>query len=77
MPEAKPIPCLGWLEAERKMTKKLSSVLQRIAKALRRYTHGANLPRRHGELAQQLALVAPLGGGAIVAWHALHLPDSE
>jgi hypothetical protein len=33
--------------------------------------------QRHGDLAQQFALVAPLGGGAIVAFQALHLTESD
>ena len=45
---------------------KLSSVLARIAKALFASNRGRNLPN-HGDLAHQFALVAPLGGGAVIA----------
>jgi hypothetical protein len=58
------------------MTKKLSSVLGWIAKVLHAYKHGRNL-QRHGDLAHQFALVAPLGGGAMVAFQALHLAESD
>jgi len=33
--------------------------------------------QRHVDLAYQFALVAPLGGGAMVALQALHLPESD
>lgn len=58
------------------MTKKLGSILVRIAKVLFASRCGRNL-ERHGELAHQFALVAPLGGGAIVAYQALHLPEGD
>ena len=58
------------------MTKKLTSVLLRIAQGLHAYRPGDNL-QRHGDLARQFALVAPLGGGAIVALQALHQAEGE
>ena len=58
------------------MTKKLGSVLGWIAKVLHTYSHGRHL-KRHGDLAHQFALVAPLGGGAMVAFQALHLAEGD
>ena len=58
------------------MTKKLGSVLGWISKVLHAYNHGRNL-KRHGDLAHQFALVAPLGGGAMVTYQALHLAESD
>jgi hypothetical protein len=58
------------------MSKKLGSVLMRIARVLHASNRGRKL-QRHGELAQQFALVAPLGGGAIVALQALHLRGGD
>jgi hypothetical protein len=64
------------LEVERKMANKLSSVLVRIAKVLFA-SRGGNL-LQHGDLAHQFALVAPLGGGAVIALQqALRLPESD
>jgi hypothetical protein len=61
---------------ERKMTNKLTSVLARITKVLFASTRGRNL-LQHGDLAHQFALVAPLGGGAVLALQqALSLPES-
>lgn len=58
------------------MTKKLTSVLLRITKALHAFKQGGNL-QRHEDLARQFALVAPLGGGAIVALQALHQAEGD
>ena len=59
------------------MTNTLSSVLVRIAKALFASNRGRNLPH-HGDLAHQFALVAPMGGGAVIALQqALHLPEND
>lgn len=46
------------------MTNKLTSVLARIAKVLFASKRGR---LEHGDLAHQFALVAPLGGGAVLA----------
>jgi len=54
------------------MTKKPASVFERIAKLF----HASKL-QRHWDLAHQFALVAPLGGGAMVTLQTLHLPVSE
>jgi hypothetical protein len=62
---------------ERKMTNKLTSVLARIAKVLFASNRGRNL-LQHGDLAHQFALVAPLGGGAVLALQqALSLPEND
>jgi len=58
------------------MTKKLASILAWIANVLHASDRGRNL-QRHGDLAHQFALVAPLGGGAIIAFQALHLPEDN
>ena len=58
------------------MTKTLTSVFARIFKLLRASDRGRKL-QRHGDLAHQFALIAPLGGGAIVAFQALHLPEGD
>jgi len=58
------------------MTKKLTSVFERISKFLHASDRGHKL-QRHVDLAHQFALVAPLGGGAMVALQALHLPESD
>ena len=58
------------------MTKMLGSILVRIAKVFDGSNRRRNL-QRHGDLAHQFALVAPLGGGAIVAFQALHLPEGD
>jgi hypothetical protein len=65
------------LEVERKMTNKLSSIFLRIAKVLRASNRGRNL-LHHEDLAHQFALVAPLGGGAVLALQqALSQPESD
>jgi hypothetical protein len=48
------------------MTGKLSSLFVRIANVLRASRHRRNL-QQHGDLAHQFALVAPMGGGAVIA----------
>jgi hypothetical protein len=58
------------------MTKKPVSVYERLANLFYATDRGRNL-QRHGDLAHQLTLVAPLGGGAIVALQALHLPKID
>ena len=58
------------------MSKKPASVFERISKLLYARDRGHKL-ERHGDLAHQFALVAPLGGGAMVALQALHLPESD
>ena len=59
------------------MTNKLSSIFVRIAKVLHASSRGRNL-LQHGDLAHQFALVAPLGGGAVIALQqALRLPESD
>ena len=58
------------------MTNKLGSILVRIAKVFHASNRGRNL-ERHADLAHQFALVAQLGGGAIVTFQALHLPESD
>ena len=58
------------------MTKKPASVYERLANLLYASDRGHKL-QRHGDLAHQFALVAPLGGGAIVALQALHLPEID
>ena len=78
-PRSRMVPlgnCLDGYQRERKMTKKLGSVLGWIANVLHAHKHGRNL-QRHGDLAHQFALVAPLGGGAMVALQALQLPDRD
>ena len=58
------------------MTKKPASVYERLARLL--YAPGRTHElQRHGDLAHQFALVAPLGGGAIVALQALHTPEID
>jgi len=57
------------------MTNTLTSVFARIAKLLRASDRGRKL-QRHGDLAHQFALIAPLGGGAIVALQALQSDDA-
>jgi hypothetical protein len=58
------------------MTKKPASVYERLAGLL--YASGRTRElQRHGDLAHQFALIAPLGGGAIVALQALHLPEID
>ena len=59
------------------MANKLSSVLAQIANLLFAPKRGRNL-LQHGDLARQFALVAPLGGGAVIALQqALRLPESD
>ena len=58
------------------MTKKLTSVFEQLAKLLAASGRGRAL-QRHGDLAHQFALVAPLGGGAMLALQALHAPESD
>ena len=58
------------------MSKKPASVFKRISKLLHASDRGHKL-QRHVDLAYQFALVAPLGGGAMVALQALHLPESD
>jgi hypothetical protein len=58
------------------MSKKPVSVFERISKLLHASDRGHKL-QRHVDLANQFALVAPLGGGAMVALQALHLPESD
>ena len=58
------------------MTKTLGSILVWIANVLHATDRGCHL-QRHGGLARQFALVAPLGGGAVVAFQALHLPEGD
>src|SRR5262249_45985575 len=60
----------GGPKRERNMTKKPASVYERLANLLCASDRGHKL-QRHGDLAHQFALVAPLGGGAIVALQAL------
>ena len=55
------------------MSKKPASVFERISKLL----HAGHKLQRQVDLANQFALVAPLGGGAMVALQALHLPESD
>ena len=59
------------------MTNKLSAIFLRMAKVLRASNRARNL-MQHGDLAHQFALVAPLGGGAVIALQqALRLPESD
>jgi hypothetical protein len=58
------------------MTKKLAAVIEQLAKLFGASGRGRAL-QRHGDLAHQFALVAPLGGGAMVALQALHLPEGD
>ena len=58
------------------MSKKPASVFERISKLLHARDRGHKL-QRHVDLAHQFALVAPLGGGAMVTLQALHLPESD
>ena len=58
----------------KQLTKQLASVLLRIAKIRAAPSRGRNL-QRPWHLAREFSLVAPLGGGAIVAFQALHLPE--
>ena len=59
------------------MTNKLSSIFVRIAKVLHASDRGRNL-LQHGDLAHQFALVAPLGGGAVIALQqALRQPEND
>jgi len=67
---------LGGPQRERKMTKKPASVYERLARLLYASDRTREL-QHHGDLAHQFALVAPLGGGAIVALQALHLPEID
>ena len=58
------------------MSKKRASVFERVSKLL----HGRDRVhklQRHVDLTYQFALVAPLGGGAMAALQALHLPESD
>jgi hypothetical protein len=57
------------------MTNTLTSVFERIAKLLQASDRSRKL-QRHGDLAHQFALIAPLGGGAIVAFQALQSDDA-
>ena len=59
------------------MTSTLSAIFERMAKVLRFPTADATCVQ-HGDLAHQFALVAPLGGGAVIALQqALRLPESD
>ena len=58
------------------MSKKPASVFERISKLLHASDRGHKL-QRHVDLAHQFTLVAPLGGGAMVALQALHRPESD
>jgi hypothetical protein len=58
------------------MTKKPAAVIEWIAKLFGASGRGRAL-QRHGDLAHQFALVAPLGGGAMVALQALQIPESD
>ncbi|HEU0059234.1 MAG TPA: hypothetical protein VFR19_05095 [Hyphomicrobiaceae bacterium] len=59
------------------MTSTLNSVFLRIAKLFQASNRGHPL-QQHGDLAQQFALVAPMGGGAVIALQqALRLPESD
>ena len=58
------------------MSKKPASVFERISKLLYARDRGHKL-HRHVDLAHQFALVAPLGGGAMVTLQALHLPEND
>jgi hypothetical protein len=58
------------------MAKKLAAVIGQLAKFLGASGRGRAL-QRHGDLAHQFTLVAPLGGGAMVALQALHLPEGD
>jgi hypothetical protein len=58
------------------MTSKLSAIFLRMAKVLQPSNRARNL-MHHGDLAHQFALVAPLGGGAVIALQALNLPESD
>jgi len=59
------------------MANTLSSLLVRIAKALFASNRDRNL-LRHGDLVHQFALVAPLGGGAVITLQqALRLPEGD
>jgi hypothetical protein len=58
------------------MTNTLTSVFERITKLLQASDRGRKL-QRHGDLAHQFALIAPLGGGAIVAFQALQSDDAS
>ena len=59
------------------MTNTLTSFLARIAKVLRASNRAPNL-LQHGDLTHQFALVAPLGGGAVIALQqALSPPERD
>jgi len=58
------------------MTKKLTSIFEQLAKLLDVSGRGRAL-QRHGDLAHQFTLVAPLCGGAMLALQALHVPENE
>jgi hypothetical protein len=58
------------------MTKKPASVFEWIVRLFDASGRGCAL-QRHVDLAHQFALIAPLGGGAMVALQALHLPESD
>ena len=59
------------------MTNTLTSFLARIAKGLLASSRGRNLAQ-HGDLTHQFALVAPLGGGAVIALQqALSPPERD
>jgi hypothetical protein len=58
------------------MTNKLTSVFEQLAKLFGASGRGRAL-QRHWDLAHQFALIAPLGGGAVLAMQALHVPGSD
>ncbi|HET6928596.1 MAG TPA: hypothetical protein VFI48_17230 [Hyphomicrobiaceae bacterium] len=58
------------------MSKKPASVFERVSKLLYARDRVHKL-QRHVDLTYQFALVAPLGGGAMLALQALHLPESD
>jgi hypothetical protein len=60
----------------KKLTTNLASALRWIAKILAAPSRGRNL-QRPWHLGREFSLVAPLGGGAIVAFQALHLPGGD
>ena len=58
------------------MTKTSAAVFERIAKLLAASRHPGDF-QQHRELGNSLALISPLGGGAVIALQTLHQPAHD